>query len=81
MKVTKKIAIATAAALAIVGVSTVAHATPLAVTVAGVANTTTTAAPKTVAVPVSNVIDSSNTVALAATADTATVINLSLIHI
>jgi hypothetical protein len=75
MKVTKKIALATAAALAIVGVSTVAHATPLAVTVAGVANTTTSAAPKTVAVPVSNVIDSSNTVALAATADTGTVVN------
>jgi hypothetical protein len=74
MKVTKKIAIATAAALAIVSVSTVAHATPLAVTVAGLTNTTTSAAPKTVTVPSSNVIDSSNTIALGATADTGTVV-------
>lgn len=75
MKTTKKIAIATAAALAFVGISTSAHATPLSVTVAGVANTTTSAAPQVVAVPTSNVIDGSDTVALTATADTATAVS------
>jgi len=75
MKVTKKIAIATAAALVIAGISTVAHANPLAVTVAGVANATTSAAPQTVAVPTSNVIDGSDTVAITATVDTATAVS------
>ena len=74
MKTTKKIALATAAALAIVGISASAQAAPLAVTVAGSANTTTSAAPATVAVPASNVIDSGHSVALAATADTNTVV-------
>jgi hypothetical protein len=75
MKVTNKIALATAAALAFMGISAVAHAAPLVVTVAGVTNATTSAAPKTVAIPESNVIDSSNTVALTATADTGTVVS------
>jgi hypothetical protein len=75
MKTTKKIAIATAAALAIFGISSVAHATPLAVTVNSVANVTTSAAPQAVSVPVSNVIDTSNTVALTATVDTATAVS------
>ena len=48
----KKISIATAAALAIVGISVApSSAAPLAVTVATVANATTLAAPTTVAVP------------------------------
>lgn len=75
MKVINKIALATAAALAFMGISAVANAAPLVVTVAGVTNATTSAAPKTVAVPESNVIDLSNTVALTATADTGTVVN------
>jgi len=77
MKLTKKIAFATAAALAIVGVSTVAHATPLSVTVASVANTTTPAAPYTVAVPATNIIDAGHSVAITATADTGTVVTFS----
>jgi len=75
MKVINKIALATAAALAFMGISAVANAAPLVLTVAGVTNATTSAAPKTVAVPESNVIDLSNTVALTATADTGTVVN------
>ena len=75
MKTSKKIAVAIAAVLAFTGISTSAHAAPLSVTVAGSANATTSAAPQTVAVPVSNVIDTSNTVALAATADTGTVVS------
>ena len=77
MKVTKKIALASAAALAIVGISTSAHAAPLAVTVAGSANTTvnTYAGSQAVAVPSSNVIDAGHSVALSATADTGTVVS------
>ena len=74
MKINKKIIIATAAALAIFGMSSVANASPLVVTVASVANVTTTTAPKLVAVPSSNVIDASHTVALSATVDTGTVV-------
>ena len=47
MKTTKKIAIATAAALAMFGISAVANAAPLTVTVNGVANVTTSAASAT----------------------------------
>jgi len=43
--------------------------------VAGVANATTSAAPQTVAVPTSNVIDGSDTVAITATVDTATAVS------
>ena len=75
MKNNKKIAFATAAALALFGISTVAHATPLAVTVNSVANVTTSAAPQSVAVPSTNVIDAGHTVAITATADTGTVVS------
>lgn len=75
MKTKKKIAFATAAALAMFGVSTVAHATPLAVTVNSVVNSTTSAAPQSVAVPSTNIIDSLHTVAISATADTGTVVS------
>ena len=69
----KKISIATAAALAMVGISVApSSAAPLAVTVATVANTTTSAAPQMVSVPSSNVIDAGRSVAIAATADTGT---------
>jgi hypothetical protein len=44
----------------------------LAVTVASVANTTTSAAPQVVSVPSTNVIDALHTVAISATADTGT---------
>jgi hypothetical protein len=71
----KKISIATAAALAIMGVSvTSAVAAPLAVTVATVTNATTSAAPATIAVPSTNIIDAAHAVAIAATADTGTII-------
>ena len=72
----KKISIATAAALAIVGLSVApSSAAPLAVTVATVTNATTAAAPATVAVPAANQITSGTSVALAATADTGTVVS------
>ena len=74
MKTTKKIAIATAAALAMFGISAVANAAPLTVTVNSVANATTSAAPATVAVPATNVIDAGHTIAIAATADTGTAV-------
>ena len=73
MKSFKKIAMVTAAALtSTMFIVTSSHAAPLAVTVAGNANTTTSAAPQTVAVPSTNVIDAARTVAIAATADTGT---------
>ena len=75
MNTKKKIAFATAAALAIFGISAVAHASPLTVTVNSVANTTTSAAPQSVAVPSTNVIDAGHTVAITATADTGTVVS------
>ena len=76
MKSLKKIALASAAALAIVGISTSANAAPLAVTVAGSANTTTNtyAGAASVDVPSSNVIDAGHSIALAATADTGTAV-------
>jgi hypothetical protein len=77
MKSIKKIALASAAALAIVGFSTSANAAPLAVTVAGSANTTinTYAGAASVDVPSSNVIDAGHAIALAATADTGTAVS------
>ena len=77
MNTKKKIAFATAAALAMFGVSTVAHATPLAVTVNSVANATTSAAPQLVSVPSNNVIDSDHSSVISVTVDTGTVVNLS----
>ena len=77
MKTTKKIAIATAAALAMFGISAVANAAPLTVTVNTVANATTSAAPVTVSVPATNVIDAGHSVAIAATADTGTAVTFS----
>jgi hypothetical protein len=74
MKTTKKIAIATAAALAMFGISAVANAAPLSVTVNSVANATTSAAPQVVLVPSTNVIDALHTVAISATADTGTTV-------
>jgi hypothetical protein len=72
----KKIAIATAAALAFASFSVApSSAAPLAVTVATVNNATTSVAPATVAVPAANQITSGTSVALAATADTATVVS------
>ena len=72
MNTKKKIAFATAAALAMFGISAVANAAPLTVTVNSVANATTSAAPQSVAVPSTNVIDAGHTVAITATADTGT---------
>jgi hypothetical protein len=74
MNTKKKIAFATAAALAMFGISAVASAAPLTVTVNSVANVTTSAAPQSVAVPSTNVIDAGHTVAITATADTGTVV-------
>lgn len=75
MKSFKKIAIATAAALALVGIQTVnASAAPLVVTVAGSANSTTPTAPATANVPADNAVDSADAVALSATADTGTTV-------
>ena len=71
----KKIAIVVAAALTFTGISTVAQAAPLVVTVASAANATTTANPVTVAVPSTNVIDAGRTIAIAATADNGTVVS------
>ena len=75
MKTNKKIAFATAAALAMFGISAVANAAPLTVTVNSVANTTTSVAPQAVAVPSTNIIDAGHTVAITATADTGTVVS------
>jgi hypothetical protein len=72
----KKISIATAAALAIVGLSVApSSAAPLTVAVASVTNATTATAPATVAVPSANQITSGTSVALAATADTGTTVS------
>lgn len=72
----KKISIATAAALAIVGLSVApSSAAPLTVAVASATNATTATAPATVAVPSANQITSGTSVALAATADTGTIVS------
>jgi uncharacterized small protein (DUF1192 family) len=70
----KKIAVVTAAAMALVGLSTSANAAPLAVNVGIVANATTAVAPATVAVPSTNIIDAGHSVAITATADTGTTV-------
>jgi hypothetical protein len=71
----KKTAIVIAAALTSTAlVIAPASAAPLAVTVAGSANTTTTLAPATANVPADNKVDSADAVALVATADTGTVV-------
>jgi hypothetical protein len=72
----KKISLVIAAALTgTMLVATSSNAAPLAVTVGGVANATTSAAPQSVAVPSTNVIDAGHSVAIAATADTGTVVS------
>jgi hypothetical protein len=74
----KKIAFVIAAALTSTMVlAPSSNAAPLAVTVASVANTTTAAAPHSVAVPSTNVIDAGHSVAIAATADTGTSVSFS----
>jgi hypothetical protein len=71
----KKLSILVAALVATTSiVATSANAAPLAVTVGGVANVTTTSAPASVAVPSTNVIDAGHSVAIAATADANTVV-------
>jgi hypothetical protein len=55
--------------------TTSSNAAPLSVTVATVANSTTSAAPQMVAVPSSNVIDAGRSVAIAATADNGTLVS------
>jgi hypothetical protein len=71
----KKLSILVAALVATTSiVATSANAAPLAVTVGGVANVTTSAAPVSVAVPSTNVIDAGHSVAIAATADANTVV-------
>jgi hypothetical protein len=72
----KKLSIIGAAILAVSSIAiTSAHASPLVVTVNGVANVTTSNVPQAVAVPATNVIDAGHTVAITATADTATAVN------
>jgi hypothetical protein len=71
MNIKKKIALATAAALATFGISA-ASAAPLSVSVNSVPNVTTSAAPSTVLVPSTNVIDAGHTVSISATADNGT---------
>ena len=72
----KKVSIATAAALAIVGLSVApSSAAPLSVAVASVTNATTAALPATVAVPSNNQILAGTSVAIAATADTGTIVS------
>ena len=74
MKSLKKIAVASAAALALLGIQSInASAAPLVVTVAGSANATTSTAPATANVPADNTVDSADAVAL--TADTGTVVS------
>lgn len=76
MKSLKKIAVASAAALALLGIQSInASAAPLVVTVAGSANATTSTAPATANVPADNTVDSADAVALTATADTGTVVS------
>jgi len=71
----KKIAIVIAAALTSTAlVVAPSSAAPLAVTVAGAANTTTALAPATANVPADNKVDAADAVALVATADTGTVV-------
>jgi len=72
----KKIAIVIAAALTSTAlVIAPSSAAPLAVTVAGAANTTTALAPATANVPADNKVDAADAVALVATADTGTVVS------
>jgi hypothetical protein len=76
MKSLKKIAVASAAALALLGIQSInASAAPLVVTVAGSANATTSTAPATANVPADNTVDSADAVAISATADTGTVVS------
>ena len=76
MKSLKKIAVASAAALALLGIQSInASAAPLVVTVAGSANATTSTAPATANVPADNTVDSADAVALTATADTGTAVS------
>jgi hypothetical protein len=71
----KRTAIVIAAALTSTAlVIAPASAAPLAVTVAGSANTTTALAPAAASVPADNKVDSADAVALVATADTGTVV-------
>lgn len=78
MKSLKKITVATAAALALVGIQTInASAAPLSVTVAGSTNATTSTAPATANVPADNTVDAADAIAIAATADTGTVVSFS----
>ena len=71
----KKAAIVIAAALTSTAlVIAPSSAAPLAVTVAGAANTTTALAPATANVPADNKVDAADAVALVATADTGTVV-------
>jgi hypothetical protein len=72
----KKISLIIAAALTSTAlVVAPSSAAPLAVTVAGSANTTTATAPATANVPADNKVDSADAVALVATADTGTVVS------
>jgi hypothetical protein len=71
----KKVSLIIAAALTSTAlVIAPSSAAPLAVTVAGAANTTTALAPATANVPADNKVDSADAVALVATADTGTVV-------
>ena len=71
----KKVSLIIAAALTSTAlVVAPSSAAPLAVTVAGAANTTTALAPATANVPADNKVDSADAVALVATADTGTVV-------
>lgn len=71
----KKVSLLVVAALAATTFVTSANAAPLAVTVAGSANATTATAPATANVPADNSVDAADAVALAATADTGTVVS------
>ena len=72
----KKVSLIIAAALTSTAlVVAPSSAAPLAVTVAGAANTTTALAPATANVPADNKVDSADAVALVATADTGTVVS------
>jgi hypothetical protein len=71
----KKVSLIIAAALTSTAlVVAPSSAAPLAVTVAGAANTTTAIAPATANVPADNKVDAADAVALVATADTGTVV-------
>jgi hypothetical protein len=72
----KKVSLIIAAALTSTAlVVAPSSAAPLAVTVAGAANTTTAIAPATANVPADNKVDAADAVALVATADTGTVVS------